>query len=567
MGANVSPPPRRCLFAICIGCLAGCSSNGPSPSETPPKPIQAWFQEAGDAFNFLHEVGDPADYDMPQIMGSGAGLVDLDQDGQLETLLVGNRQIAVLNDQNRAFVDVAGASRLAVDAFGMGVTAGDLNEDGFTDLYITNYGADTLWINNGDGTFSDVTSRCGLIQSGWGTAACLCDENRDGMLDLFVVNYVDYVPGQWCEDNAGRQEFCGPSSFSGTVDRLFRNAGYQAETNAPVFTDATIPSGFGANPGKGLGVVCGDLTGDGRPDFYVANDMESNHLWVQQDDGTYVDEALWRGIALNALGEAEASMGTVLADLDGDLSAELFVTHLSGESNTLYQAISHGQFEDVTPSSGLETTSLQFTGFGIACADFECDGDLDLAIANGRVQRGPAADHCELNGFWCEYAETNQLFLNNGAGRFVVATSEGGLLTERIEVSRGLAQGDIDNDGDVDLLLTNCSGSARLYINHAAPRGNWLMLTLVDSVGNRRAIGARVTITAGDTSCVRGVSPALGYLTTSDVRLHFGLANHAEYDRLTVEWTDGMSEEFPGGTANRHLLLCRGGRVLETHVD
>ena len=219
-----------------------------------------------------------------------------------------------------------------------------------------------------------------------------------------------------------------------------------------------------------------------------------------------------------------------------------------------------GQYRDVTAGSGQAAASLQYTGFGVACADFECDGDLDLAIANGRVKRALRRDDCELDGFWCDYAEPNHLFLNDGTGRFAEATSEGGQFTARIEVSRGLAHGDIDNDGDIDLLLTNCRGEARLYWNEAAPRGNWLMVRLVDSIGDRNAIGARVTLFAGETTIVRRVSPGMGYLTTSDFRVHFGLADREHYDRMTVEWPDGTVEEFPGGTANRELLLCRGAR-------
>lgn len=517
----------------------------------------------------MHNIVRPDLLELPQIMGSGGGLLDYDNDGLLDIYLVQFDGPDALYRQaaQRRFADATRPANINAAGTGMGVACGDVNADGFPDLLVTNDGPNQLWVNNGDGTFVDTTASSGMSGSGWSTAAAFFDYDGDGLLDLCTVDYVDYFPGQHCENGSGRKDYCGPSAYSGTVDRLYRNLGLSPEGAGAAFEDRTVAAGLAAAAGKGLGLVCRDFNDDGRPDIYVANDMEPNHLWVQQPDGTFLEEALLRGVAVNRLGQAEASMGVISEDFNGDGRFDLFMTHLRGETNTLYVALDSGEFLDTTPESGLGLPSLPFTGFGTVAVDLEHDGDLDLIIVNGRVKRARRFERTDVAAFWSDYAEPNLLFLNMGSGRFS-QSGIGGALTHRVEVSRGLAPGDLDNDGDTDFLLTNCGGPARLFENVCPVAGRWLQLRLVDTRGNRDAFGARVAVRCGDREFVREVTTGGGYLTCRDPRLQFGLGDTVGYDEITVLWPDGVRETFPGGAADRFLLLRRGdGQVLQVSAE
>jgi hypothetical protein len=441
--------------------------------------------------------------------------------------------------------------------YGVGVAIGDLDNDGFPDLYITGYGGDRLLLNNGDGTLTDGTHSLETINERWGTAAAFFDYDRDGWLDLCVVNYLDYFPGSLCDDGSGRRDYCGPTSFRGTVSKLYRNRG-EIDEHGLRFSDVTVAAGLAARPGPGLGLLCRDFDGDGRPDILIANDMSPNTLWVQQSDGTFRDEALLRGVAVNRFGQPEANMGVVCGDLDGDGLDDIFITTLRGETNALYLGRPGGQFSDEVAGSGLGPPSLEFTGFGAVAIDLENDGDLDLVVVNGRVKRAPPLKAARLNPFWNDYAEPNQVFLNDGNGHFSNGSEHGGLLTQRVEVSRALAYADFDNDGDFDLLVTNCAGPARMYRNETPREGSWLMVRAIDPLLNRDAIGARVEVSAAGRQMHRQVNPSSSYLSSNDFRIHFGLGETSNYDRLTIRWPDGFSESFPGGAANRHIVLFRG---------
>jgi hypothetical protein len=545
--------------------IAGClpsDSQAPPPSGRPAPP-PAFLDVARErGLDAVHDPTGFGHFEMPEIMGAGGALCDFNSDGLLDVyVVVGGRAESglaggrlFLQRADGTFRDETTASGLSPGCYGMGAYFGDVDDDGFPDLLLTNYGPDELWRNAGDGTFVNVTRTSGITAPGWSTAACFCDYDRDSHLDLLVVGYVDYTPGQRCEDGAGRPDYCGPNAFQGTVDRLFHNGG---EDGAPLFTDHTVRSGLAENPGKGLGVVCGDLTGDGRPDFYVANDMEPNHFWVQQSDGTFLDEAHLNGTALNQLGEAEAGMGVLAADLFNDGRLALFVTHLRGQTNTLYVPSEGGAYRDATATSGLGPPSLPYTGFGVAAVDIDHNGQTDLLIANGRVKRAPRVEGVSPSTF-ADYAEPNLVFLNTGNGRFENAPAAGGEFTAHLDVHRGLSTGDVDNDGDVDLLVTNCAGPVRLYRNDVAKSGNWLLVRLLDTHGNRQALGAQVMVELADATLMQLVCPSAGYLTSSDVRQHYGLGKVDHYQRIVVDWSDGSREEFPGGPANHSLTIQRG---------
>jgi hypothetical protein len=279
---------------------------------------------------------------------------------------------------------------------------------------------------------------------------------------------------------------------------------------------------------------------------------------MQQADGTFREEGALRGVAVDRFGIAEASMGVACDDLDGDGQDDLFITTLRGETNLLLLGRGRGLFSDETAESGLGPPSLEFTGFGTVALDLEDDGDLDLVVVNGRVKRAPPLATARLDAFWNDYAEPNQIYLNDARGHFAEASEFGGPLTNRVDVARALIYGDYDNDGDFDLLVTYSSGPARLFRNDCPRKGNWLLVRAIDPALNRDAYGARIDVAAGEMRQHREVNPSSSYLASNDMRVHFGLGDARQYDRLAVQWPDGLSEEFPAGAANRQVVLYRG---------
>jgi hypothetical protein len=442
----------------------------------------------------------------------------------------------------------------------MGVAVGDVNNDGRPDVLVTGYKGVRLFLNNGNGTFTDFTRESGLEDPQWGMSASFVDYDRDGWLDLVAVNYVDYDPAHPCDGPGGGRDYCGPNVFPGTVTRLFHNLGRSEKTaRAARFQDVTVSSGLGGRPGPGLGVVCADFDGDGWPDIFVANDGKPNHLWINRRDGTFREDAEARNLAMNGAGLAEGSMGVAIGDTNGDGLFDVFVTHLTDERNTLWRQESRGLFQDRTVTAGLAAPGWRGTGFGTVLADFNHDGAPDLALVNGRVLRGPGSGGDTLGAFWGAYAERNQLFANDGRGRFrdLSPTDPFG---RDPGVSRGLAYGDVDGDGAIDLLVTTAGGPARLYRNVAPKEGHWLLVRAIDPAHQRDAYGAVVTVHAGGRRRLGFVNPGSSYLCSNDPRAHFGLGPADRVDSIRVRWPDGDSAEevFPGGPADRLVELRRG---------
>ena len=435
-------------------------------------------------------------------MAPGAALFDYDLDGDLDIYLinaatigsdaadVGSRGPKNRLFQQRAdgsFVDVSDGSGSGDPGYGMGAAIGDVNNDGYPDVYVTNHGADRLLLNRGDGTFADITERAGIDNARWSASACFLDFDRDGWLDLFVTNYVDYHPLHPCRDAAGRLDYCDPAQFSGTSDVLYHNlSGHSSSatdqnpgrvrTDDIEFADVSLSAGIAAKSGAGLGVVSGDFTGDGWPDIYVANDEDANSLWVNRHDGTFLDEAVVLGVAYDSLGRAQAGMGIAVGDINGDQIFDLLVSNLYGETNAVYLSSAEQSYEESAAVADLAMPSFSHTGFGTAFVDFDHDGDLDLAVVNGRVRVRSGTIHAKAANsdsadFWTPYAESNQLFLNDGRGLFQSLREPEKSFTSDAEVSRSLVYGDIDNDGDVDFLVTTAGGSARLFRNEAPKRG------------------------------------------------------------------------------------------------
>jgi enediyne biosynthesis protein E4 len=546
----------------------GCAGPvPPTPVKAPPV-TPPWFAEATDevGLDFVHDAGPVGNYFMPQIIGSGAALFDFNNDGLLDIYLLQNggpegaRNRLYQQLPSGRFQDVSAGSGLDFAGYNMGVAIGDVNNDGLPDVLVTQYRGVKLLLNNGDGTFTDVTREAGLENAGWGCSAAFFDYDRDGWLDLVLVNYVVYDPVKGCPKTEGLPDYCGPNTLPREAARLFHNRGpiAGAKGKSVHFEDVTKMSGLGALPGPGLGVVCADFDGDGWPDILVANDGEANRLWINRHDGTFHEEAAVRGLAVNRLGATEGNMGVALGDvLNNDLFA-VFITHLTMETPTLWVQWPRGRFEDRTPQAGLTHVHARGTGFGTVLSDFDQDGALDLAIVNGRVARAEQPENA-LGPYWSAYGERNQLLANSGVGSFSDLSYANPPLCGTPNVARGLAYGDVDGDGALDLLVTAVAGKARLFRNVAPNRGHWLLVRAVDpNLGGRDAYGAEVRVRAGDRHWLRLVNPGSSFLCSNDVRAHFGLGSAERVDQIEVRWPDGTAETFPGCAADQKIVLARG---------
>jgi len=542
------------------------------------------FRELPDTagLKFRHYNGMTGKFFLPEVMGAGVALFDFDNDGDLDVFVVqgttlepGNQpagtlfpwrgpgeprgrlfrnDLVVTKDGSRTlrFTDVTEKSGIVADGYGMGVAVGDINNDGWPDLYITNLGSNRMYLNKGDGTFVDVTKKSGTDDTRWSTSAAFFDYDRDGWLDLMVVNYADFsvANSPTCYAVTTAKDYCTPRVFRAPGNRLFHNKG------DGTFEDVTASAGLDKEFGHGLGVVTADFDSDGWLDIYVANDGDPNQLWINQKTGTFKNEALLAGAAVNRDGQAEAGMGVDAGDFDGNGTEDIFVSHLMDETNTLYTNLGKAVFEDRTREAGLGMPGHRFTGFGTLFFDYDNDGWLDLLVANGSVQLLPElmrkADPYPLG-------QPNQLFHNDGKGKFVDVSDSSGAAFQLLEISRGAAFGDIDNDGDTDVVITNNNGPARLLLNQVGNRNHWLGLRLIGKDIGRDMLGAQVEIVISkNTTLWRRARTDGSYLSSNDPRVLAGLGNSTHVETVRVHWPNGGISEWRDPPVDRYTTLRQG---------
>ncbi len=576
------------LLAVAV--LAGCRGSG----ETRVSSHDVWFTDRADetGLQFVHFNGMSGKFYLPEVMPGGVGLLDYDNDGDLDVYLVQGKMLGdgktlsqppqpagslplkgrlYRNDleihpdgaRTLNFTHVTDQSGIDARGYGMGVAGGDFDNNGCVDLYLTNFGPNLLFRNNCDGTFTDVSKQSGTDDSGWSVSASFVDYDRDGWLDLYVGHYVQYDINrdQKCTGVTGRRNYCPPAVYRPEPDRLYHN------DRDGTFTDVTARALKGGPFGGALGVVSADVNNDGWTDIYVANDGRENLLWINQGDGTFKNMGLLSGAALSGEGKPEGSMGVDAGDFDNDGDEDLFMTHLPSEGNNLYVNNGSGLFEDMSAPSGLGPLSIGYTGFGTAWFDFDNDGWLDILAANGAVNAAKGRDSGSF-----PYDERKLLFRNLRNSRFEDVTARAGAVFKLSEVGRGAAFGDIDSDGDVDVLIGNVNGPVRLLMNNMVNRHHWLGLRLLSARTPRVAsaavaapgtprdmIGARVRI-------IRKNGPPLwrraradgSYASANDPRVLVGLGESMEAPTVRVRWPSGDVEEWPTVAIDRWTTLHEG---------
>ena len=522
-----------------------------------------FVEVASDAgIDFVHDSGLEGELWTVEITGAGVGVLDFDGDGRMDLWLIqggpltGRDAHSLPSDRmyrnagtrdELIFKDVTESAGVHATGYGMGIATGDIDNDGDTDVFLANYGANQLLLNTGDGRFRDITAAAGIAGNDWSIAATFADIDADGLLDLYVANYLvfDIEDHEPCRLYSSRRSYCTPSNYPRATDKLYRNLG------GGRFEDASRSSGVASRLGAGMGVVAGDFNADSRIDFYVANDADENFLWLNRGNGRFEDDAPMAGVAVNGNGVAEASMGIAVADFDADGDEDLFMTHDVKESNTLFVNDGSGWFEDRSNILGVAAGSMAYTGFGTGWIDVDNDGDLDLFAANGSVQ---IVESQRNAGVVPPLKQFNQLWLREGE-RYRLADAGPAFTADG--VSRGAAFGDLDNDGDIDIVISNNHGPARLYRNDTRgdqPR-HWLGLEL--KRGESPAIGARVVL-EGAGSPTRIVRTGGSYASAQDPRILFGLGDGATPRHVHVRWPNGESGRYGPFDPDRYHVIRQG---------
>lgn len=543
-----------------------------------------WFVDvsAEVGLDVEHRNGMSGQYYQPEIMTPGVGFFDYDGDGDLDAYLsqggplgpiastgpedrrntdqdrLYRNDLTVSDDGSRSvkFTDVTATSGITTRGYGTGVTTGDIDNDGDIDLYATGLGRNQMFRNNGDGTFTDVTVESGTDDpDSWSVSAAFFDFDRDGWLDLFVGNYLNFNMATHiaCVGVSGLADYCRPSAYRPQLSRLYRNLGNGQ------FVDATVVSGLARQFGPALGVSTADFNGDGWIDIFVANDEQENQLWINQRNGTFTNTALLAGVALGATGTRKADMGVDAGDFDADGDEDLFITELTSQGSTLYVNDGSGLFEDQSDTRGIRLASLPYTGFGTAWFDFDNDGWLDLLAVNGYVHQNAETVSKTSDPF--PFGQQNQLFKNIG-GQFTDVTHLAGTIFDLVEVSRGAAFGDVDNDGDTDVLVGNGAGPVRLLQNHLGEHNHWVGLRLVGQTETGEIhdmLGARVAVFRANAETLwRRARTDGSYASANDPRVLVGLGDSTTITQILVIWPSGRSETWPSVPLDQYTTLIEG---------
>jgi len=521
-------------------------------------------------------------------MGCGVALFDYDNDGWLDIFLVNGTSFVPTerdrhptsylfhNNRDGTFTDVTKKAGLTRSGWGQGCCVGDYDNDGYDDLFVTYWGHNVLYHNNGDGTFTDVSEKAGVVGTGnsWGAGCCFLDYDRDGHLDLFIANYVNFeVSGAPKPGEAGYCNYndipvpCGPQGFAGGTNLLYHNRGDGTFADVSQQSGIARPSGaskmvfVGRNwqptGSYGMWAAAADFDNDGWPDIYVASDSAPSLLYRNNHDGTFRETAVSAGAALDENGVALSGMGVAVADYDGDGWLDIARTNFSEQVTTLYRNYGNGGFEDASIKAGLGV-NRKYLGFGVGFLDFDNDGWKDLFLANGHVYSQIANRKLHVS-----YREPKVLYRNLGNGRFEDVSSKMGAALRVENVARGCAFGDFDNDGDVDVIINNLDGPPTLLRNDGGNKNNWIMIKCIGTKSNRSAIGTRVKVTCGDHSQIDEVMSGSSYYSQNDFRLHFGLGSATKVDRVDLTWPSGVKETFPNLPANRLIVVQETKGILE----
>ncbi|MGA7234472.1 MAG: CRTAC1 family protein [Bryobacteraceae bacterium] len=511
--------------------------------------------------HFRHENAASPQKFMIETMGAGCAWIDYNRDGLLDLYLVNGTETAAFkpskpahsalyrNNGDGTFTDVTASAHVGAEGlFGMGVAVGDYDNDGYPDLMLLGYGRSILYHNNGNGTFTDVTARAGVANAGkWASSAAWFDYDNDGRLDLAIANYVDWTPERnfYCGgQGSGMRSYCHPDDYHGTPPTLYRNNG------DGTFTDVSDPSGLAKHPSNGLGIVTLDYDGDGRQDIFIANDGRANSLFHNNGDGTFTESAYEAGVAVGEDGTTEAGMGVDAGDVSGNGWPDLIVTHLDQQQTRFYRGLGHETFEDATAAAKLGYATFQFSGFGVRFLDFDNDGWPDIFIAAGHVLDNIARYHAGVS-----WAEPKLVFRNMGRGIFTDVSGRLGPDLQAPTVGRGLAAGDYDNDGDLDIVVSNNGGAPQLLRNEGGNANHWLEILLVGTRSNRDGVGAHLKLTSGGWSMTAQRTGGMSYQSAQDPRLHFGLGSRTKVDALEIHWPSGRLTRLTNVAANQILTI------------
>jgi enediyne biosynthesis protein E4 len=524
---------------------------------------------ASSGIHFRHDNAASPEKYLTETMGSGCGWIDYDQNGLMDLYLVNGAQTRVYtpphplrsalyrNNGDGTFTDVTEAAGVGAEGlFGMGVAVGDYDNDGFPDLLVLGYGRSILYHNEGNGTFRDVTQHAGVANLGrWASSAAWFDYDNDGHLDLVIANYVDWSPDRnfWCGDHGpGMRSYCHPDDYHGQPPTLFHNNGHGT------FTDVSKASGVGAKPGNGLGVVTFDYDDDGWQDILIANDSMANFLFHNQRDGTFREVGYESGIAVSADGAAEAGMGVDAADTTGSGRMDVIIAHLDMQLARFYRNLGDGTFDDATLRSKIGYATYHMSEFGALFLDYDNDGARDIFMADGHVLDNIARYHQAV-----EYAEPKLMFRNLGNGIFQNVSGRMGPDFSRPRVSRGAAVGDFDNDGDLDILVSNNGQAPQLFRNDGGNSNHWIEILLIGTKSNRDGVGARIKVISGDLTSYAQRKGGMSYQSAQDPRLHFGLGSRNKVDAIEVRWPSGTVTKLANLEADRITAVKEGEGLVE----